>query len=633
MFFRTAAVSIAVLASLTASPLPASTPVALPDQRGPEKLELTPDRVPYVKGELLVRFRDGVSRSERGAVHDRHGAKRKDRIRSAGLDVVELPKGVSEHTALLAYERDPLVADAALNLLRRPLDVPNDPRFPEQWAHVNTGQAHPIADPPPSSAAGRAGADVDTDAAWDEQEGSASTVIVVLDTGVDIAHPDIAPNLWVNPNEIPADSIDNDGNGYVDDVHGCDFTDDICSSLIDSPPTKSVNAHGTHVAGIAAAEADNAIGIAGACPGCSIMVLKIGDHGLLPVDAEIEAIEYLRAMKAVLPGSRFIVNASFGGPVWEREEYGAIKRLAADGVLFVAAAGNSALDNDLSLGGPGLFADTPSFPASYDLPNVISVAASNHRDHYGYETGCRIDTGSRSACLFTNWGRRSVDLAAPGVDITSTFPGSQYRTWNGTSMAAPLAAGVAGLVWSDGTALSAVEVRAKVLNGVSRPGALDDLRYASKRRTGAFTATRDGRLDADGALAASSIRGSGVHDGTISGAIRIRDQARGSVAWPDDVNDVYKKVLRPGVFRVVLRAGDRDLDLFVWKPGTTEIWQYEQGCFGFGGGCKLMAKRASPSGTERIKRMRVTSKGRYSFHVAAFLFQKGPYTLRIKRIE
>ncbi|HYH28221.1 MAG TPA: S8 family peptidase, partial [Actinomycetota bacterium] len=507
-----------------------------------------------------------------------------------------------------------------------------DTRFDEQWAHQNTGQSHAIADPPSDSAAGSNDADADTLEAWATQDGddpptTDPPVIAIVDSGVDVSHLDLAPNLWTNPDET-LNGADDDGNGLEDDLHGCDFTDSDCSDpqLVD-PPSVTGYEHGTHVAGIAAAERGDALTpVVGACPECEIMVLKIGDERGLDLAAELRALAYARSEGAD------IVNMSFGGPFWSKLERDAIARLGTSGILAVVAAGNEALDNDIALANP-FSGFSPSFPASYTLPNIVSVAASNHRDQWGYFTGCGSQTSAQ--CFFTNWGRRSVDLAAPGVDIVSTVPGQGSDVFNGTSMAAPFVAGVAGLVKAENPTYDARQLKAVLLNSAERPSGLSRLPLRGRLRSGSFSVTGNGRINANTALlpTVQATRAEEVHDGTITGAKKLRRERKGAVSWPGDANDVFRKRLRRGVYRVTLRTKRGvDFDLYVWKPKTVEIWQLEESCFPKRSACRLKAQRTTEKGDETIDGMRISKRGTYYFHVSAYLLEKGGYTLRIRRI-
>lgn len=600
------------------------------------KRTLREERVSHVPGELVVAFRPGVRRAGRLAVHALHGARVVRRL-GGGVELVRLPAGVSAARGLAAYARDPAVAFAEPNLVRHLADhIPIlDPRFEDQWAHQNTGQPHELGDCPASEpacmAAGTPDADADTPTAWDTTKGDPGTVIAIMDNGVDVMQPDILPNLWTNDAELVGlPGTDDDGNGYVDDVHGCDFADGDCSdpSLLNAPDPQQEFAHGTHVAGIAGAD-DNPSSVVGACPDCSLMVLKIADEdGALTLAAELAAFAYAERMGA------HIVNASFGGSEWSRAERDAIAALGDRGGLVVVAAGNCGLDNDLGLTN-GLCGSSPSFPASYTLPNILAVAASNHRDEYGYLTRCEQEPDlDRGDCLFTNWGHNSVDVAAPGVDILSDYPGGLTITFSGTSMAAPFVAGVAGLVRSLHPAYRPEEIRHAIVNGADRPETMDDLTLFGSSRLGLFTVSGDGRVNANGALAASTADLGDGTDDTIEGARRIRRARRGFVSWPNDVNDVFRRTLRRGRYRVFLDGPPgRDLDLLVWKPGTTEIWQFEAGCLGVEGGpCRLRATRAGSSADETIASMRILRRGIFYFHVSAFLFERGSYRLVVRRL-
>ena len=583
----------------------------------------------WVKGEVLVKFKEGVGRPEARQVHALRGTRLTSRIRGSGIEVVQLPPGLTVDQAVAAYRSSPLVEIAEPNLRRQLFQaVPNDPIFPDQWSLLNTGQAHTLSDPAPPTAAGTPDADADVADAWTTQDGDPNTVIAVLDSGIDVTHPDLDGNLWVNPGDATVDGLDNDLNGYVDDVNGCDLTDRVCAPLtLLDPPDPGLNyAHGTHVAGIAAAEYNQTpmTGVAGVCPQCRIMTLKVGDAFGLNLDAELLAFDYARKMGAD------IVNVSFGGAIWSKMERDAIAALDAAGILVVAASGNAALDNDLAI--ESAAGGSPSFPSSYTLPNILAVAASNHHDQYGYFTGCALR--AEPDCLFSHWGHDSVDVAGPGVDIVSTFPGAGYISFNGTSMSAPFVAGVAGLVKSQNPLYSDAELKNAIMNTVDRPVALDTLNLLGKVRAGAFTRTGDGRVNAFAALGGSTANATVATDGNVDGARRMRSVKKGSLLWPDDVNDVFKRFLRRGTYRVVLDGPKgKDFDLYVWKRGTIEIWQYEIACIGGPAGqCKLMRARAGPTADEEVEKLKIKKKGVYFFQVSAFLFSRGKYRLSIKKL-
>ncbi len=484
--------------------------------------------------------------------------------------------------------------------------MPTDPYFDEQWGLLNAGQSHQIADPPPSTSTGTSGVDIDATSAWDVTTGTADTVVAVLDTGVDLANQDLSPSLWVNPGEIAANGIDDDGNGYVDDVNGWDFAHN------DAVP-EDHNGHGTHVAAIIAAAMNNGIGTVGVCPGCRIMVLKWN----LTLANEVEAIQY------AIDNGADIFNASFGGDVFVQNELFDFRDLIRAGVLPVAAAGNEAGNNDMSLpdvNGSRLF-DAPIFPASFDLPGLLSVAASNDHDQYGYGTGCAMTTGDPNRCVFTNIGRDSVDLAAPGVDIFSAVVGG-WAIEDGTSMAAPFVSGVAGLVRSVHPEYSVLQLRNAVLNGVERPQSLG----------GGWTAT-GGRTNALSALTAAT--GSPVprSSGNIAAARPFSGRAGGRLAYPTNVNDVFKARLRGGARYGASLSVPRgtDFDLYVWKPGTTQIWQFEPGCNGVRRCRWLLTSSARGKGKDEFASFRARTAGTYYFQTTSW-FSSGKYVLRGGRL-
>jgi len=559
----------------------------------------------YVPGEVIVEFRrqlpagaqERIASSVDGQVHHL--------IPGLNQQVVTLSSSVDPIAASERLSASPGVIAAEPNWIYESLEViPNDPAFDDQWGLSNTGQAHPVTDPPPASTQGVADADTDVSDAWSVTQGSPDTVIAILDTGVDLSHPDLSPNLWVNTGETAANDIDDDGNGYVDDIDGYDFLSN------DPSPQDNTVGHGSHVAGIAAAAANNSIGGAGVCPACKLMVLRAGSDNGFPLDATLEAIVY-----AVENGAD-IINMSLGGPIWSKLLRKALASAGDNGVLVVAAAGNSDRDNDQLYYLPGGDPFAPDYPASYDLANLISVAASNDLDRYGYFTGCGL-AGGGAACSFTNWGHTSVDLAAPGVDIFSTHLSGGYATLNGSSMSAPFVAGVAGLVLSQNPSYTPLQVKDAILNSVDHP---QDL-------AGGFTVT-SGRLNAQGALTASTANATPRTDGTMAGAVSINFRKNGSLSFPTDINDIYKNRLKAGKrYAVGLDVPRRaDYDIFVWKPGAADTWPVDYRCGGLG----CLSQKAGVRGRGKDEYLEFTARrtGTYYFHVNLFS-GRGSYTLRV----
>jgi subtilisin family serine protease len=287
-----------------------------------------------------------------------------------------------------------------------------DPRAVEQWAHDGNG---------PMGIA----------SAWRHVTGGDVTVAIV-DSGVDLAHPDLAPNLWTNPGEIPGNGRDDDGNGYVDDVHGYDFADG------DATP-QDENGHGTHVAGIVAARGDNGIGIAGTAWRARLMAVRVLDRDAAGTTATVaDGVRY-----AVANGAR-IVNLSLAGPASSADLEAAVVEAAEHGVLIVAAAGNAGRD----------LTSAPAYPAAYPLPDVLGVAATR-------------EDGSLSPVSDFGTG---ADLAAPGEDILSTALGGGYEWRTGTSMAAPAVSGALVLLAAARPDLDADALRDALLVSARRTG-------------------------------------------------------------------------------------------------------------------------------------------------------------------
>jgi subtilisin family serine protease/fibronectin type 3 domain-containing protein/methionine-rich copper-binding protein CopC len=321
-----------------------------------------------------------------------------------GLRKVRLADGVAVDAALAAYRADPRVLYAEPDYRVHLTTSPNDPQFASQWALNNVGQT-----------GGKLDADIDAPEAWNVTSGSGNAIVAVIDTGVDYTHPDLAANMWVNTAEVNGrPGRDDDGNGYVDDVYGYDFINHDGNPMDD-------NDHGTHVAGTIGAAGNNGVGVAGINWRVKIMALKFLDSsGSGSTSDAIEALNY-----AVANGAT-ISNNSWGGDPYSQALYDAIRNARDAGHIFVTAAGNG---NVFGIGQNNDAA--PFYPASYDLDNVVAVAATDHNDNLAG---------------FSNYGAASVDLAAPGVDILSTTPNNTYSTFSGTSMATPHVAGAIAMV-------------------------------------------------------------------------------------------------------------------------------------------------------------------------------------------
>jgi subtilisin family serine protease len=290
--------------------------------------------------------------------------------------------------------------------------LPNDPSFSSLWGLVNTG-----------ASGGTLNADINIEPAWNIGTSSA-IVTAVIDTGVDYTHPDLAPNMWANSDEVAGNGIDDDRNGYIDDTRGWDFANNDNNPMDD-------NGHGTHVAGTIGAVGNNGVGVTGVAWSTSIMALKFLDaSGSGALSNAIRAIDYARVNGAK------VINASWGGGGFSSALQSAISQYISSGGIFVAAAGNENNNNDTN----------PSYPANYT--GVISVGASTRTD---------------TRASFSNFGT-TVDVVAPGQSILSTLPGNRYGTLSGTSMATPHVAGAIALLWGQNPTLSATTITQGLLN-------------------------------------------------------------------------------------------------------------------------------------------------------------------------
>jgi len=469
---------------------------------------------PHIPGEVLLRFEDDADEEQRQAIRAALGAHKRRELGRA-IEHLILGPGLTTEQAIAIYGQHPLIRYVEPNYIVSVDILPNDPRFPELYGLNNTGQT-----------GGTPGADIAAEQAWDVSTGSNQVIVGVIDSGIDYTHPDLAANIWTNPGEMPDNGIDDDGNGYVDDVRGWDFANQ------DNDPWDD-HSHGTHVAGTIGAVGDNGVGVSGVNWKVRLVPLKfLHSSGSGSTSDAILAVEYATAIGAD------VVNNSWGGGGFSQALLDAIEAAAEADVLFVASAGNQGLDTDLF----------PHFPSSYEAVNVVSVAATDHNDF---------------KASFSNFGLTSVDLGAPGVDILSTLPGSSYGWKGGTSMAAPHVSGAAALIRAVAPHLGVVDLKNLLLNNTvplpsldgntvtggrlsaflpiavqdeTAPGAIDDLTAETPASNSIFlrwTSTGDDALDGTATLydlryAATPIDGLSYFTATrVSGL--PRPQAPGSL--------------------------------------------------------------------------------------------------------
>ncbi len=418
----------------------------------PEQIQAESLKEEFAPDEIIVKFKEGTSDATISMINSKNKVVSSDKIikknpkavenektkilKKHGLDriyLLKLQKKSDVNKMVSKYNDNPDVEYAEPNYkVYVDATIPDDYYFSLLWGMHNTGQSGGTVD-----------ADIDAPEAWDTTKGSSNIVVAVIDTGVDYNHPDLAANMWTNLGEIAGDGTDNDGNGYVDDIRGWDFF-----SNDNNPYDQS--GHGTHCSGTIAAEGDNGIGVVGVSWNTKIMPLRfLGRNGGSTTDA-ILAITY-----ATENGANIMSN-SWGGGGYSAALKEAISAADDAGILFVAAAGNAGTDNDL----------TPHYPSSYDVPNVISVAAT---DRYDNLAG------------FSCYGATSVDLGAPGVYIASTYPRNRYAYMDGTSMAAPHVSGAAALIMAQNPEISVADLKAKILDSVDPISALNGITFTGGR--------------------------------------------------------------------------------------------------------------------------------------------------------
>jgi len=361
----------------------------------------------YVPGEVLVKFKDGTPGAKIASLNHAIGGQVLGTFPGdPGLYQVKVPEALGAGSAVSFYNNDDAVEYAELNIVYYTSAVPNDTRYSQQYALAR----------------------IQAPVAWDYHVGDYSVVLADTDTGMDLTHPDLAQNLWYNPFEVCGDGLDNDGNGYVDDCYGWNFFNN------NNNPSDT-NGHGTHTAGTMAAVGNNGLGVAGVMWYAQIMPLKIGPGPTISSTAGINAIDYAWRNGA------WAINASWGGLGFSQSLKNAVDRAGAVGVMVVAAAGNSGTNNDTR----------PYYPASYNSPNVIAVAATTSAD---------------ARWTSSNYGANSVHLGAPGTGVLSTYRAGTYASLSGTSMAAPHVTAAVGLIWNYNWALTYLDVKSIIMSTV-----------------------------------------------------------------------------------------------------------------------------------------------------------------------
>lgn len=414
----------------------------------------------YVDGELLIQFVEGTSDDDKQKALDKVQGQSIEKIltkamekanRKEGLLLVKVNKNVLE--AIAGLQNTPGVEFAEPNFVYTHTATSTDPYYTDGSLWGMYGLSTSPANQYGSNAA----------AAWAAgNTGAASVYIGIIDEGIQLTHPDLSGQVWNNPSELTANGADNDGNGYVDDTNGWDFANND-RTIYDGGKQGSLDDHGTHVSGTIGGKANNGAGVVGVNWKVTLISAKfLGRNGGTTANA-IKAVDYLTDLKNIRGVNVVASNNSWGGGGYSQALYDAISRANTAGIMFVAAAGNSGTDNDA----------TPSYPSNYDLPNVIAVAAIDK-------------TGALAS--FSQYGKTTVDIGAPGVGIFSTTAFNTYSSYSGTSMATPHVTGAVALYASTHSGATVAQIRNAILSSAVPTPSLN-----GKTVTG-------GRLDANAAL-------------------------------------------------------------------------------------------------------------------------------------
>ncbi|MEK6705981.1 MAG: S8 family serine peptidase [Bdellovibrionota bacterium] len=419
----------------------------------------------HVPGQLVVKLRDDMVKSDVFRTQGLMISKIRRALGNASvLDVKPFSTDKTLHLVKIADDRrmrdvirslkeESYVLFAEPNFIYRAFDdgIPNDPDFSKLWGLRNTGQTDSEAQ------VGKAGADINVLPLWQKGiRGSKKVLVAVIDTGIDWDHPDLKANLYTNTKEADANSSngkDDDGNGFIDDVHGWDF-------YSGSNKSRDDHNHGTHVSGTIGAVGNDGVGIVGVNWEASLIPVKfLSADGGGTLQGAVESINYARLMKAN------IMSNSWGGGGFSDIMKQAIEATRDAGIVFVAAAGNESNNNDRS----------PVYPATYDVENIVSVAATDNQD---------------KIASFSNFGSKTVHVAAPGVRIYSSIRDGKYDFFSGTSMATPHVSGVIALMLAENQDLTYKDVKER-LTRTSRPVRGLKNRVMSKGIVNAYNAVHD----------------------------------------------------------------------------------------------------------------------------------------------
>ena len=398
----------------------------------------------YVADTVVVNFKADASREDITALIEENDLDITDTLPQINYYVFRIPSDYTVSEMVFTLNGYEIVEKCEPNYFTNTQDVPSDRLFNRQWSLDNPDQSN---------------TDISILEAWGIESGSPDIIVAVIDMGFDMSHEDLQENIWKNPGEIPNNGVDDDANGYVDDIVGWDFVhqssgldDEDCDwRNEDNDPTSLKSSHGNRVLGLIGATTDNGIGIAGIAANCQVMLIRAGFYNtqgyqVLSTSAIIKGIIY-----AVENGAR-IINISSGSPNYSGSYKSALEYAVDNGALVVCSAGNDG-------------SDARCFPAAYDIPGLLSVGASNILD---------------AKCSFSNYGNW-VDVSAPGQHIMSTLLNDSYGQTQGTSFSAPIVAGIAALIFSQHPDWTPAQVQDQIMNTVDISESLSDANITSGR--------------------------------------------------------------------------------------------------------------------------------------------------------
>ena len=449
---------------------------------------------------VIVGFRSGVSTTEHDRVLRDHKVRSHRRVTaavsSAQTELIQLPAGASVDTEIAALKADPAVRFAEPDYQVTEQATSDDPFFTSGQLWGMAGDAST-----PANQYGTGAAE-----AWSAgYTGSSNVVVGVIDEGIQITHPELAANIWVNPWEIAGDGIDNDGNGYIDDVNGWDFFNND-KTVFDGTATAGLDAHGTHVSGTIGGTGGNGQGVAGINWSVKIISTKFLGPAGGSISAAIAALNYLVDMKVRHGVNIVAVNNSWGGGGFSQAMSDAINLAGDHGILFIAAAGNSGTNNDTTANYPSNYDCTKGGTRGWDC--VVAVAA--------------IDSAGALAS-FSQYGATTVDLGAPGVDIISSVPTNSYASYAGTSMATPHVTGAVALCASINPNLDAAGIRSAIIASATPTSSL-----TGKTVTG-------GRLDVGAMAARCAVSSAAVAGAPSALTATATNESTISLSWTDGV--------------------------------------------------------------------------------------------------